>query len=257
MRILKYILLLTLGLSHHLEASGSNRHRLSIGPEVYHLKRMREGGTVQNGVLGGVRLTYDYLGRYLMYYGLDVSYASGTLKGKSGNGTKQKSHFSDSWCEGRLGYTFQGLTGCKAMFTPFIGLGNSWEFNNYTNPSPVHLHFRNSYLYFAVGALTQAMVKPWFTIGANITAKFSMTGKMRVSRDPEIEPFKLPYQQMIHCRVELPFTYAFCIKCEEKIVSFVPFFEYRHYGEQSGYPFDFLDTKIRIWGAELLYQIYF
>lgn len=257
MPILKYTLVCLLLLSVSLEATGSNRHRLSIGPEIYHVNRIRHGGTVQNGMLYGVRANYDYLGRYLLYFGLDASYAYGTLKGKSGNGSKLKSHFSDQWCEARFGYTFQGLTGCKAMFTPFVGIGGAWEFNNYASPSPVHLHFRNSYLYFAVGCLTQAMIRPWFTVGANITAKYSLTGKMRVSRDPDVESIKLPYEQMIHCRVGLPITYAFCINGDEKIFSLVPFFEYRHYGQQNGFPFDFLDTKIRIWGAELLFQAYF
>lgn len=222
---------------------------LSIGPEVYTLKRVREGGTHQRGTLYGGRGILEYLAAKHVYLGVEGSYARGTLNGRSGNQDRLRSHFTDSMVEGRLGYTLQSCSGCYGWLTPFVGGGYFWEDNNYSKPSPKPLHFRNRFGYFALGCLARICLRSRFDLGLNVTARFSMQGKVHVSHDPEGEPVTLKYEQKINCRVVLPFTYI----CERSDLSLAPFFEYRHYGRRHAFPFDFLDTRLKIYGLELLY----
>ncbi len=227
----------------------ANPHYFSLGPEVYSLKREREGGTRQRGTLYGLRGSYDYLARYKFYIGFEGAYARGTLNGKTGGGDKLRSRFSDSMLEGRLGYTLQSLSGCCGWVTPFVGGGYFWENNDYVKPSPKHLRFRNRYGYFALGCLSGTTIKPGFDLGLYATARFSIQGKVHVSHDPDGEPLTLKYEQKVNCRIALPLTYG----CEKMDFALVPFYEYRHYGRRNAFPFDFLDTRIKVYGADLFF----
>ncbi|MCE5317270.1 MAG: hypothetical protein LLG04_07900 [Parachlamydia sp.] len=224
-------------------------HRFSLGPEVYTLKREREGGTHQRGTLIGVRAIYDYIVPRKFYVGFEGSAGTGTLKGRSGGGEQLRSHFTESMVEGRLGYTLKSCSGCCGWFTPFVGGGYFWEDNDYIHPSPKHLHFRNRFGYFAVGCLSRICPLPRFYVGLNVTARFSMKGEVHVSHDPEGEPVTLKYEQKVNCRIVLPLSY-FC-QCSEFCLA--PFYEYRHYGRRLAFPFDFLDTRIKSFGVELLW----
>jgi hypothetical protein len=235
------------------ETDSCSPHYLSIGPEVYSLKREREGGTRQRGTLYGLRASYDYIARYKFYMGFEGSYARGTLRGKSGGGDKLRSRFTDSMLEGRFGYTLQSLSGCCGWFTPFIGGGYFWENNDYVKPSPKHLRFRNGYGYACVGCLAGSSIRPVFDIGLYAAARFSIQGKVDVSHDKEEDDTTLKYEQKVNCRIALPLTYV----CGWYDIALVPFYEYRHYGRRNAFPFDFLDTRIKVYGADLFFVIKF
>src|SRR5436190_24377747 len=83
-------------------------YKASIGPEFYHVKRTREGGTSQSGNLIGVRGSFERIGRYKWYIGIEGLYGQGIIKGHSGSGLKLRSRLTDRQIEGRFGYTFQG-----------------------------------------------------------------------------------------------------------------------------------------------------
>ena len=51
-----------------------------IGPEIYYVSRLKEGGSRQGGTLYGVRLGYDHVQRYKFYWGIDALWAKGTLR---------------------------------------------------------------------------------------------------------------------------------------------------------------------------------
>ncbi len=238
-------------------ASCYGRHQFAFGPEFYHLKRIRKGGTEQTGYLYGVRLNYDHIGRYLIYWGLEAAYAKGTLRGETGRDDDLKSRFSDQNIEARVGYTFQSESGCCASFTPFTGVGYFIEKNEYVHPSPATYHFRNTFYYALLGALTKAYLNTKCTIGLNVAAMFSMDGKVKVSHDSDKGNNTLRYENKILCRATLPICYSgeicgcpgeFCLK---------PFYEYRQYGRHHNIPYDFPDTKIKIFGAALEYCLYF
>jgi hypothetical protein len=221
-------------------------HRFSLGPEVYSLKREREGGTHQRGVLYGGRFIYDYLACRQLYLGFETAYAKGTLKGHSGSGERLRSHFSDSMVEGRLGYTLHTHSGCCGCLTPFVGGGYFWENNHYTKPRIKPLHLRTRYGYFAVGCLSRLPLFSRIDLGLNATARFSMHGNCHISHDPDGNPITLKYEQKVNCRVVLPITYI----CEGADFCLAPFFEYRHYGKRNAFPFDFLDTRLKAYGVD-------
>ena len=83
------------------------------------------------------RASFDVLDGAFSYWGLETAYAVGRIDGHSGMGVRLKSHFSDFDFECRLGYTFQGTTGCCAQLTPFVGYGYFIEKNHYIHPSPL------------------------------------------------------------------------------------------------------------------------
>jgi len=228
------------------------RHWMFMGPEVYHVKRIREGGTRQSGWMYGVRGSYDRIRRYKWYWGFDAAYAQGILRGHSGTGENLKSRFSDAVVEGRFGYTLQSKSASCASLTPFIGLGYFVERNHYIHPSPLKVHFRNSFYYFAFGAQSKAYITPTLSIGANVTGKYSLDGHVDVTRDSD-RKIVLHYEHEFQCRVAIPLIYSFCCKGYETSLCLNPFYEFRHFGGHDRVPFNFLDTRLKVFGVDLFY----
>ena len=79
-------------------------HRLDVGPEIYYLKRKKEGGSYQSGVLYGGRATFERNKVPGIYYALDAYAAYGRINGKTSSGKKLKSKILDSEFQGFLGY---------------------------------------------------------------------------------------------------------------------------------------------------------
>lgn len=221
-----------------------------IGPEIYYLKREKEGGAKQDGPLYGVRIGYDRVQRYKMYWGIDALWAKGTLCGHVGE-EKLKSEFTDINAESRIGFTFQCLNWRCASFTPFTGLGFFWEINNYKKPSPLLINFTNDFSYCPFGFLSQIFITPNWTIGLNAKGRYVLEGKQKVTNDPKYGKLTQQFQERLQYRIELPITYFFCWKTSSLAVRIVPFYDYREYGHRANFPFDFLETKLRFYGATL------
>jgi hypothetical protein len=272
MKLSKFLLAILLVLSHYQSLAASCvetdccdcdcceepfRHQPFIGPEIYYVKRVREGGTHQDGYMFGVRLGYDYIRRYAFYFGADALYAQGTLKGETGEGLDLKSQLTDANVEGRIGYTFQ-TKGCyHASLTPFVGAGYFWEINKFKDPSPNHFHFYNRIFYVPIGFLSSIFVLPELSIGVNFKARIPIEGKIKVENDEETESDTLRYEEKWQYRVDVPITYYFCWSESNLAISLVPFYEYRHYGYKANFPYDFLDTKFNIYGGTLKFLYLF
>lgn len=226
-------------------------HQFYVGPEIYHVHRNREGGTKQNGTVYGVRTGYDRIKRCRLYWGFDALYGQGTLDGKSGAGNKIKSTFTDIFAEGRFGYTFQQKHGYRLSLTPFGGVGYMSERNNFKHPSPIPVHFDIKSWYGVAGFLSQATVTDRCDIGLNFKARFLYDPKCKVSHDPESENSTQLINEKIHYRVELPLSYRYWECSDSLLISLVPFYEFRQYGKRVNYPFDFLETRLNIYGATL------
>lgn len=235
----------------------SSPHQVNVGPELTHLKRIRKGGTKQTGLLYGVRGTYDYIGRYLIYCGLEGAYSTGTLKGHTGNEDFIKSHFTEGSIEGRIGYTFQSKDQSRLSITPFVGVGYFNEFNHYTSPSQVKVHFDNRFTYGAAGCLLRGVFTPSLKFGLNVTARWSLDGKVKISHDPQFESTTIEYMQKMQGRVSLPIWSQTTYRCFSIEWGIAPFYEYRHYGSKIGVPFDFIDTRIKSWGCDFFYTFSF
>lgn len=222
-------------------------NQLYVGPEIYHVRRVREGGTKQSGWIFGFRAGYEHIKRFKFYWGGDVLYGKGTLEGHS-TGSKLRSRFIDKNIEGRFGYTFQQKVGYRLALTPFIGAGYGEECNNFVSPSPLKVHFKLRFNYAVAGFLSKMNLSPCLSLGFNFKARFLYDAKNHVAHDPEIDNFKMLVKNQMHYRLELPISYQ---RTEHFLLNLVPFYEFRHYGGQVNFPFDFLESKLNIYGATL------
>jgi hypothetical protein len=226
----------------------TGRHQLYVGPEFAYVNRLREGGTRQKGLLYGGRVGYDHIKRFKFYWGFEGWFGSGRLHGKSSNDNRLRSNFTDTTIEGRFGYTFQQKCGYRISLTPFIGGGYVLEKNNFIRPSPLKVHFRLHYYYGCAGFLSQATILPRFDIGLNFKAFYPYDGRNKVTHDPEHDSQNMLFKERWMYRLELPLTYHWR---QDILLRLDPFYEYREYGKHANYPFDFLETKLRFYGATL------
>ena len=254
-----YILFFTLSANGSLMATQwVKSYALSAyaGPEIYDVQRTKEGGTKQSGVLYGVRGGYEHICRYKLYWGIEGLWAKGVLEGKNQD-IRLKSELTDANIEARIGYTFQCKSWRCASLTPYFGGGYFWEMNNYMHPSPLHVHFTNTFSYIPVGFLSQIYITPHWSIGLNFKARFLVESEVRVSHDPDHENQTQNYEDEVQYRVELPITYFLCWKQHSLAVNIVPFYEYRPYGHRANFPFDFLETKLNLYGVTLKFLYLF
>jgi hypothetical protein len=221
-----------------------------IGPEIYYIKRTKEGGAQQSGTIYGVRLGYDYIKRYRLYSGVDALWAKGTIEGHVQE-EKLKSQFTDINVEARIGFTFQSKCWRCFSFTPYSGIGYFWEKNFYQHPSPLQIHFKSTFSYVPIGFLSQVFLTPNLSIGVNFKVRYILEGEHHVSHDPEHENMTQHFEEKLQYRGELPVTYFFCWNKNPLGISLVPFYEYRCYGHRANFPFDFLETKLKLYGATL------
>jgi hypothetical protein len=226
------------------------RHQAYVAPEIYHVERTREQSK-QQGYLYGVRFGYDYIKRYAFYFGFEGLYAQGTLKGHGVESVRVKSSLTDKNLEGRVGYTFQMKGWPHASFTPFFGIGYFWEWNHYKHPSPLKIHLDNQFCYIPVGFLSNVYLSSCFSVGVDFKARFLLSGRTKISHDDEFSDMTQNYEEKLQYRVDVPLTYYFCLCQRQSAVALVPFYEYRHYGYRAHFPFDFLDTKFKIYGVNL------
>lgn len=237
---------------------GLQRDQFYIGPEWSRAERTK-GETHMHGDQLGVRFGYDRLKRYKWYLGVEANYANGLLKGYGFQGEDRvdlKARLITLAAEGRIGYTFQQKECWQFAFTPFVGGGYFTERTNFTSSSPLPVHFKIYYPYVTTGFLAWAQVCERGEVGFNLKARYPLTPKCRVSHDPEEEPVTQRVAERWQFRLEMPFTYR--LTCDGQFcVGVNPFYEWRHYGSHPNYPFDFLKTRLRLWGIvlEFIYRM--
>jgi len=223
-----------------------------MGPEFYHVHRTREGGTIQDGWICAGRASYDRIKSFGFYWGANALYGIGPLTGHTGKGAEIKSTFKDYQIEARLGYTFQTEAWIQPYLTPYVGIGYRKEYNNFHAPSPLILNFETRYPYAALGFLSGVNITPQISVGLNFKGEVMYEAKCAVTGDPEMDDFVLQVEDDWNYRVELPVIYRFCPCVGGFEAQVTPFYEFRHYGGRENYPFDFIDTKLMIWGFNLL-----
>jgi hypothetical protein len=223
-------------------------HQLFIGPELYHLVRTRQGGTRQSGGVYGVRLGYERVKERAFYVGLDFFDGKGHLSGYTGQENPIRSRFFDMNAEARLGYMFAKKTDPYITFTPFLIYGYGREKNNFIHPSRLFLHFRLRYEYAGWGFQAKIKSTACWDAGINFKMKYLINPKNRVSNDPDFAPFNMSVNNEWQYRLEIPLTYYWK---PYFLVQFLPIYEYRHYGGHQSYPFDFLETRLRIFGGSV------
>jgi hypothetical protein len=230
-------------------------HRFYGGPQTYYVQRNREGGTKQNGWLAGGKIGYDRFKGNAAYWCFEAGTASGTLKGKTGSGSSIKSSFTDTTYEWRLGYTFHKCSWKHIYFTPYLLFEYLTERNDNEPPSSLLINSKISSTLAGIGFLSQMDLSQNFAIGMNFSAKWMLYGKNRISKFPIdddilFDDFTLQIRNEMHYRLEVPLTYRFnCLSHSHLSLSLIPFFEYRKYGNEEGFPINFLETKFKFYGA--------
>lgn len=237
------------GCKHHIHFPLSNK--LSIGPTIFHLQRIRAGGTSQKGWLYGLRASYDKIKRYRLYWGFDAAWSRGTLHGHNGAGDKLKSLFVDKYIEGRLGYTFQSKCNYQPAITPFVGYGYFDDINKFQEPSPLLVKFVTSYRYICYGFLSSIAITEQLNIGLNFKGWAPLHARTKVEDDDEQDHVKMLMGDRFNYRLELPILYRYCACNEHLEIGLVPFYEFRHYGSRENYPFDYADTKFHLCGLNI------
>lgn len=234
-----------------LETKPLPQHQVYIESEFYQVHRQKAGGSKQNGWLYGGRIGYDRIKRCRIYWGLEGLYATGTLKGKNPARQKLKSKLTDENIEGRLGYTIQLKRTWFPTLVPFIGYGYFRETNDFKHPSPLPIKIRTKFDYFTVGFISQIYPHPLWVVGANFKARFLFNSKCKISDDPYFSDATQNFEHKVQYRAEVPITYRLNKWCDRLALSVIPFYEFRHYGEQANFPFDFKETKLNIYGFDL------
>lgn len=228
---------------------------INVGPEVYGIKRLKQGGTYQNGRMDGLRAGFDRIKSYGWYLGADYLYASGRLKGETVTGRTLKSVMTDQIFEVRGGFTLQQNTNGYPFFIPFLGAGHFKEINDFKPPSPLTCKFADSFNYAACGFLSGVNLNPLLSMGINFKVRLMLDGQSHVTNDPKFNEVHLTMLEETHYRVELPITLMPPNTLGDSFFQLVPFYEFRHFGGREGFPFNFIDTKFHLYGlrASIIY----
>jgi len=230
--------------------------QLYVGPEIYHVHRKKESGSKQDGMVYAVHAGYDRIERYKFYFGFDALYGEGVLSGKNRANDCLRSNFSDTYAEGRLGYTLQSKCRWRPQLTPYFGLGYFIEKNDFTHPKEMPFHFKTTYLYAVAGFLSQLKLTDRLDVGFNFKFKYPYNVNCRASHDPLQNDFTQGVKEKPHYRVELPLTYRCFENSDHLRVSLIPFYELRRYGYHPNFPCDFLETRLDIYGIQIKLMYY-
>ncbi len=225
--------------------------------DLYRMRRWREGGTYQSGMMTGAHLCFERFQGNSWYAAIEAFFANGDLEGRSASGRLLKSEIHDRIYESRLGFTFQTpIDGCP-YFTLFGGYGYFYEKNAFKSPSPIPFTFTDTFNYIVAGFLSGVNFTPLLSMGVNFKVRFMIDGRSQVSNDPLFDEISLMMNNESHYRLEIPFTTVLSNCCGRFFASFAPFYEFRHFGGREGFPFDFIDTKFSLIGAQLALSFQF
>jgi len=226
--------------------------RIQIGPDIYYLTRDRDGGAKQTGIMYGGEGDYERVKPWGFYWALNGLYARGTLTGHSRTG-KTESRLTDAQVEARLGYTL-----CwPFLLTPFVGYGYFSEINDFCDPSPIAVRFHNHFQYPLLGFRSEWAWGPYFRLGCLARVSYMVDGASEVTNDPSFDDLTLIMGPRWQYRIDLPVSLCFCNSRNAFEAAIAPFYWLRQYGGRENYPFDFIATKMRSYGARFYLSCHF
>jgi hypothetical protein len=141
--------------------------RFHLGPDIFwvnnhpHFRNVRVNS---HSVYYGLRLGYDYFRPNTLYGGFDALWAFGrthlNAQTKLEDLYKNTTSASFANVEGRLGYNFYSP---KSLYlSPYVGLGG------YCNRPMQSAHYREAWLYGALGLKLNCVFTPIFTAGLDV-----------------------------------------------------------------------------------------
>jgi len=255
---MKFRVLILLLLVFSSEASAINvrflrgPYKLYIGPEVYYLKRFKEGGSRQKGALVGGRFQFERESNNSIYFGAEGYIARGKLRGRANSGSSLSSTMTDSEAEGKLGWKFHRNWRVPVSLTPFLGYGYFRSKNALRAPSPIFVKYTNKFEYTIMGLYLEAEWACNLSAGIDFKAKYMVEGTSKTSNDPFAPSSELVMSNRTQYEVALPIKKTLICQRRCFIVTFSPFYRYRHYGGRENFPYNFYETKFDIYGANLM-----
>lgn len=228
-------------------------HEVGVAPELYHLHRSRSGGSQQTGWMAGTRIFYHRRRPMAFYWHGSYRWAWGALEGRTGGGSKLKSDKMDSEGEARFGYSIGSTCGrwLGVQVTPYIGASYFKGHNKFRTPSPMTIHFRDRVELWNAGIIASIDVSPCVRVAVDYTSKWMVEGKNRTSNDPIFPDSESVIGNEVHHTVEVPVTVLLRQGCRCLTAGITPFHRHRHYGHHEAFPFDFVKTQFREWGANV------
>ena len=223
-----------------------------IGPEIYYLRRTREGGSWQSGWLFGGRALYERRIPFGFYWAVDGYFAKGDITGKSSSGNKLKSNFTEVEIEGRLGFSLCFRICPKFSFTPYGGYGGFYCKNDFIHPSPLTCTFRDSFKYALGGIITSMRINDCLEASIDFKAKYMLEGQSDISHDPQNGHLSLKMNNEVQYELAIPINYTRCWRGRLLKITVAPFYRFRHFGGMLNFPYDFIDTKFRSYGGRVL-----
>ncbi len=224
-------------------------YRISVGPTVYHLQRTKEGGSNQQGVLGGVQACVERWRPKGVYWGLEGTYATGRLHGHTASGRTIDSRLTEKEVEGRLGYNIAANFN-RFQLVPFICGGKYECENKFVAPSPMTTTFNDHFDFIGYGFYLVCNLVDRFYYGFTFKAHYATNGWDELTHDPGVEDSKSRIKSEWQYDVEFPFQYG--STHQGWAMQLIPFYRFRHFGGMESYPFDFIETKFTIYGARLM-----
>lgn len=225
--------------------------QFTLGPEGYYSDRKKDGGTRQDGMLWGIRGRLDRISPCTVYLGAEGAFATGISKGHTGGGASIRSRMSDYQYEGRLGYTFPWTFGLCGTITPYLVYGQFVGVNDFLDPSPMTLRYRNSFRYGGAGIITKFQIGACLTAGFQASITPSSHPRSSISEDPFEDDITLIIEEKVQYVFEAPIQYKRCLCAGIFQAGITPFIRLRHYGGRENFPTDFFSTKFYIYGSRL------
>jgi len=221
------------------------------GPEISYLERQRQTGTHQEGQINGLRVGVDRIKRHGFYLGADYLYGCGEIEGKNSREKAIFSNFSNEIIEVRLGYCLQHDWPKKQFFIPFGGWGSFTQSNQFIPPTEMICTFTEHFNFFVVGFLSGFNFTPLLSMGINFKVRFMQNSACDITDDPYFDDITMIVKDSTQYRLELPFV------CKSRgpwlltKIALIPFYELRQFGGRESFPFDYIETKYHLYGANL------
>jgi hypothetical protein len=199
--------------------------------------KLKQKSAKQDGWLYGVRANYDFISPCNIYFGSEIGYKRGTLKGHTKTllvvvfdeelgsyvpKDKIKSNYSDFWGELRLGYTF----GSGYTVSPYFVVGYEKEITDFLSPSPLEIKKTLTYGYFGVGAISNFLINQCFAVGVNFKLKWMFATTDKTNGEDFIFDKNISCAGCFHYEVEVPFSWYFTQNIK---LSIAPFYQYKNY----------------------------
>jgi hypothetical protein len=222
-------------------------NRFSISP-LFGKAQMKQGTVKEKGWLYGVKGNYDLINPNCFYFGAEIGYKAGDLKG-NGDATfttvnivdpatrvetptailveeKTKSKYSDLWGEIRVGFTLANFGLSNSFISPYFVVGAEREKDYFVSPTTLEIKHKIEYGYLGCGAVSSFILSPCLSLGLNVKFKWMFNSHASTSGSPDIKEKGISPANHFHWYIEAPLTWAIAPNMS---LGIAPFYEYKNY----------------------------